>query len=114
MQRASLERFRTVGTWRAHLRTHSGLALCQCELQPGRFRKGQRLGGCGKARCFLCHYSKLLGLATLSERRGLASFKEGLAELTGSNPQVELTAKQRSRCLVPVMRRMSAAAHLQR
>jgi len=31
-----------------------------------------------------------------------------------ANPQVELTAKQRSRCLVPAMLRMPAAAHLQR
>lgn len=31
-----------------------------------------------------------------------------------SNPQVELTAKQRSRFLVPVMLRMPAAAHPQR
>ena len=31
-----------------------------------------------------------------------------------SNPQVELTAKQRSRCLVPVTLRVPAAAHLQR
>ena len=30
------------------------------------------------------------------------------------NPQVELTAKQRSRCFIPVMLRMPAAAHLQR
>jgi len=30
------------------------------------------------------------------------------------NPQVELTVKQRSRCLIPVMLRMPAAAHLQR
>jgi len=30
------------------------------------------------------------------------------------NPQVELTVKQRGRCLVPVMLRMPAAAHLQR
>jgi hypothetical protein len=29
-----------------------------------------------------------------------------------ANPQVELTAKQRNRCLVPVMLRMPAAAHL--
>jgi hypothetical protein len=34
--------------------------------------------------------------------------------LKAPNPQVELTAKQRRRCLVPVMLRMPAAAHLQR
>jgi hypothetical protein len=34
--------------------------------------------------------------------------------MNASNPQVELTAKQRSRCLVSVMLRMPAAAHLQR
>ena len=31
-----------------------------------------------------------------------------------SNPLVELTAKQRNHCLVPVMLRMPAVAHLQR
>jgi len=30
------------------------------------------------------------------------------------NPQVELTVKQRCRCLIPVMLRTPAAAHLQR
>jgi hypothetical protein len=30
------------------------------------------------------------------------------------NPQFERSAKQRRRCLVPVMLRMPAAAHLQR
>jgi len=33
---------------------------------------------------------------------------------TSPNPQVELTAKQRGRCLVPFMLRMPAAAHLER
>lgn len=27
---------------------------CECEFQTGRFRKGQRGGGCGKPRCQLC------------------------------------------------------------
>jgi hypothetical protein len=35
-------------------------------------------------------------------------------EITTPNPQVELIAKQRGRCLVPVMLRLPAAAHLQR
>jgi hypothetical protein len=54
MQRAAIERVRTIRTWRSHLRTHGAQVLCVCELQPGRFRKSQRVGGCGRARCWLC------------------------------------------------------------
>lgn len=50
MRRAALERPRTVRTWLAHNREfHDNLpTTCPCNEQPGRFRKGQRIGvGCG-------------------------------------------------------------------
>ena len=93
MQRASLERSRTLSTWRAHVRTHEHLPLCRCDEQPGRFRKGQRVGGCGKPRCWLCHYSKLRGLLTLSERRAIARLKEGLAETPRSDPRSKVSSR---------------------
>lgn len=51
-----------------------------CELQPGRFRKSQRLGGCRRPRCWLCHHDKLAGIPTLRDRRASATEREGIAE----------------------------------
>jgi hypothetical protein len=77
MKRAALERQRTITVWRRHLASHGGEgAHCACEAQPGRFRKGQRVGGCGNARCYLCHAEKLLGLPSLWQRRADAIFQE--------------------------------------
>jgi hypothetical protein len=70
MKRASLERERTIRVWRRHLAFHAGEARnCRCEVQIGRFRKAQRVWGCGQARCFLCHGEKLLRRPTLQQRR---------------------------------------------
>ena len=80
MQRAEIERVRTIRTWRSHLLTHGAQVLCVCELQPGRFRKSQRVGGCGRARCWLCHSDKLSGRLTMRELRAVANHSEGLAE----------------------------------
>lgn len=81
MQRASVERPRTVQVWRQHLARHSPEVLtCRCEQQAGRFRKGQRVGGCGKARCYLCHGDKLLQRPTLQQRRADLACHEGLRE----------------------------------
>jgi hypothetical protein len=81
MQRASVERLRTMHVWRQHLSRHGpGPIICQCEWQVGRFRKGQRLGGCGKARCYLCHGDKLLKRPTLQQRRADRSYHEWLHE----------------------------------
>lgn len=81
MKRAATERFRTLRTWRDHLDTHRGAILCECELQPGRFRKAQRIGGCGRSRCWLCHSDKLAGRATIQERCAIACQREGMAEV---------------------------------
>ena len=79
MKRASLERQRTVGVWRRHLGTHGpGPIRCRCEFEVGRFRKGQRVGGCGNSRCFLCHGDKLLKRPTLEQARSDSTLREWL------------------------------------
>ncbi len=84
MKRAASEKTRTLQVWRKHLIKHRGNLQCVCEFQPGRFRKAQRVGGCGRTQCWLCHGDKLAGLATLRERRAAAALCEGLVELTRS------------------------------
>lgn len=81
MKRAAIERLRTVNTWRAHLSTHEDPALCVCDSQPGRFRKSQRVGGCGRARCWLCHGDKLAGRLTRKLQVERMIEREGIAEV---------------------------------
>jgi len=79
VKRAAQERARTLRVWRRHLTFHDrSRVLCVCELQPGRFRKGQRARGCGKARCYLCHGDKLLQRPTLHQRRANVTLREWL------------------------------------
>jgi hypothetical protein len=80
MKRAAEERTRTLTVWRRHLWTHRGGMVCACELQPGRFRKSLRIGGCGASRCWLCHGDKLFGIPTLQLRRNAKAYEEGLWE----------------------------------
>jgi hypothetical protein len=80
MRRAAEEKTRTLNVWRRHLRMHGATLACVCEFQAGRFRKGQRIGGCGNSRCWLCHSAKLLGEPTLQQRRNATSYVEGLAD----------------------------------
>ena len=87
MKRAHEERLHTIHIWRQHLAWHgSGPLLCVCEFQIGRFRKGQRVGGCGKARCYLCHREKLCKRPPLQQRRADISYKEWLHALYTSEP----------------------------
>src|SRR5579859_719810 len=96
MKRAAEEKLRTVNVWRRHLWTHRGTVACVCELQVGRFRKSQRIGGCGHARCWLCHSGKLGSEPTIRERRNLATYTEGLAETSSlSNNALERTVRHR-------------------
>lgn len=81
MKRAALERARTIRTWQRHLARHTQPQTCVCEFQAGRFRKGQRIGGCGQPRCHGCHGDKLARLDTMQERRAAEGMREGLAEL---------------------------------
>jgi hypothetical protein len=83
MKRAAIERLRTIRTWRAHLATHEQPVLCACDLQPGRFRKSQRVGGCGRARCWLCNGDKLAGRLTRKQQLARCMEREGLADVTG-------------------------------
>jgi hypothetical protein len=77
VKRAAQERKRTLQVWRRYLSLHEpGTGLCACELQPGRFRKGRRVGGCGKSRCYLCHGEKLLKQPTLQQRRANTALQE--------------------------------------
>ena len=71
MYRASIERERAFRIWKAHNRIiHNGEkdTGCACDQQPNRFRKGQKQGGCGRPRCYLCHGDKLLGNLTKAHR----------------------------------------------
>ena len=70
MKRVAQERKQALQVWRRHLSFHErGTVWCSCELQPGRFRKGRRVWGCGKSRCYLCHGEKFLKQPTLQQRR---------------------------------------------
>ena len=78
MRRASLERPRSLRVWRAHNRLiHEGLPTsCVCEDQPGRFRKGERVGGCGRPRCGLCKRHKLYKEPTPRNYRAALAYRE--------------------------------------
>ena len=77
MKSAAQERTRTLQVWRRHLSFHENeTVLCSCELQPGRFRKGRRIWGCEKSRCYLCHGEKLLQQPTLQQRRANRALQE--------------------------------------
>ncbi len=63
MRRAAQERAWTIRVWKLHKRwNHPEGSECICDEQPGRFRKGQRVLGCNKPRCFICHGEKLMKL----------------------------------------------------
>ena len=96
MRRAAIEKHRTLRIWRAHLATHKQPVVCSCDLQPGRFRKSQRIGGCGRTRCWLCHGEKLAGHPTQGDVRAIARYREGLIEvrLTGNSKQTRHGAVQ--------------------
>jgi hypothetical protein len=90
MKRAAEEFTRTKNVWRQHLRAHQGAVACVCEFQIGRFRKGQRIGGCGHSKCWVCHSEKLGREPTLQHLRSVANFLEGLAEASSlSNNALE-------------------------
>jgi hypothetical protein len=88
MRGAAHERARTLRAWRMHLpvahhtlpEDESDLG-CACELQPNRFRKTDRLFGCGKVRCYQCKREKLTGVPNRRTRAGTISYHEWLDEL---------------------------------
>ena len=82
MRRAALERPRTLRVWRAHKRlVHDDRPTgCLCDDQPGRFRKGQRVGGCGRPRCGLCKRHKLNQEVSLRDWLEALAYREWGAE----------------------------------
>lgn len=91
MKRAAVERLRTYHVWKQHhdhhlLQNPGEPIQCRCDLQIGRFRKGQKRFGCGKPRCYLCHGDKLLGIPKVSELRRAPLLTEGLAEIGAGAP----------------------------
>jgi hypothetical protein len=90
MKRAAVEKLRTINVWRAHLRTHRGESMaCVCELQAGRFRKSERVSGCGNPRCWVCHSNKLGRVPQRRQLQAMATFSEGLAESLLANNTLE-------------------------
>jgi hypothetical protein len=52
---------------------------CECEFQIGRFRKRKALD-CGKARCLLCSYDKIFGIASHKDRIRTLRCNDSLAD----------------------------------
>ena len=90
MFRASVERRRTLRVWRSHLFfVHNNAPPdCTCEFQPGRFRKGERIAGCGSTRCYLCHAGKLTKRPTPQQFRSDLSYREWRLNLGLSTPRL--------------------------
>jgi len=78
-----LERIKRVH--RLHLRgAHGNTAEinCICEFQVGRFRK-RKAFGCDKARCLLCHYEKIFGIASVKDKIRNQQFLDSLNDYFG-------------------------------
>ena len=85
MRRAFQERARALRTWRAHNDLYHRWddpwsVPCICDTQPNRFRKGQKQGGCGKPRCYMCHGDKLLGIPTVKDLIADERFESSLQD----------------------------------
>ena len=53
---------------------------CVCDLQAGRFRKS-KARGCGRSRCLVCHYEKLMSIPDKQERVARQVFREVISKL---------------------------------
>ena len=81
MRRANIERQRTIQVWRDHLAWHGLEPInCKCEFEIGRFRKSQRIGGCGQPKCYFCHSDKLMKRPKLQRLRSDISYDEWIQE----------------------------------
>jgi hypothetical protein len=90
MKRAAIEKARTRNIWRRHLEGHirqivasggKGKVTCACDMQANRFRKGQKVFGCGRPQCFACHGDKLLGKLKIRDKRAIDRAESSLQEL---------------------------------
>jgi hypothetical protein len=83
MKRYHQELRRTVRVHRLHLRQVHGWPAkpirCVCDLQAGRFRKRKALG-CGRSRCLVCHYEKILGIPSVKDRVRESQYIDSLAD----------------------------------
>lgn len=80
MKRAAVEKPQIRTRWKRHYDDHVRQSpgkpvACVCDVQVGRFRKKHSFG-CGQARCFLCHYDKLMGLPRHSDLKQLQRYRE--------------------------------------
>jgi hypothetical protein len=66
----------------------------------GRFRKGQRIGGCGKPQCWVCHSGKLGREPMRKQLRSLQTYREGLAEALLANNALERARDQPGRTVL--------------
>jgi len=80
MKRAALDRQRSVRAWRRYMAAPDLAGHPDRSLQPGHFRKGLRIGGCGNSGCRLCHAGKIDGYPTLQEWRHSFSYREQLLD----------------------------------
>lgn len=88
MKRYHLELERMKRVHHLHLRWVHGWPVrsveCACEFQVGRFRKQKALG-CGRPRCLLCHFEKIFGIPSVSDRirgqRFVDSFRDYSADV---------------------------------
>lgn len=85
MRRAAVERKRAVNVWKKHFAQHvrqqqqaggQKPIACGCDLEVNRFRKGQKMFGCGRPRCYACHGDKLLGNKKHSVKKRELSYSE--------------------------------------
>ncbi|HEY9099724.1 MAG TPA: hypothetical protein VIN38_12720 [Thiobacillus sp.] len=81
MQRAARERIRTRNQHKRWLALARARGLPIPVLSANLFRKRLRVGGCGNARCWLCHGDKLSQRLTPQGRRAVARFTEAISDL---------------------------------
>ena len=86
MQRAAREYARSLRQHRRWLERAHARGWPVDAPAPNRFRKQLRAGGCGHARCWLCHGDKLAKRPSPRQLRALAAGRDGLAQLEGELP----------------------------
>lgn len=68
MYRAAIEKLRTVKTWRTHQQLNHNNRICGCDNEVNRFRKGQKIHGCGRGRrCRVCSLEKYYDRPRISD-----------------------------------------------
>ena len=86
MQRATREYARSHRQYRRWLEHMRARGLPVEPQAPNHFRKQLRIGGCGRARCWLCHADKLAKRPAPRQLRALAAGRDGLAQLEDGSP----------------------------